>query len=247
MKPKLFAVGALILLACAFLLVGCFGSSEEVADLVTDSPIASDTASTTDHTAKETNASIDPLQEDTVAPLAVVSTRSLRVRDDPSEEGKVIYALKERESYDVLGISADGKYLELEIPQAPGGTGWVDANFVTVQGDFTNIERGATSSIKLSTSTPASEDEGGANDEAIEDIKDFVSADAKPATVKTNGQRLRVRKEPTADSPIAGRVENGDEVTIIETTADGKWAKISPSGNDNLDGGWVAVEFLVEK
>ena len=96
-------------------------------------------------------------------------------------------------------------------------------------------------------STPASEDEGRANDEAIKDIKDFVSPDAKPATVKTNGQRLRVRKEPTADSPIAGRVENGDEVTIIETTTDGKWAKISPSGNDNLDGGWVAVEFLVEK
>lgn len=180
---------------------------------------------------------VDPLQPiDEDAPLAVISTRSLRVRNEPSEEAEVIFAVKQREIYPVLAISADGKYLQLEIADAPDGFGWVDANFVTMKGDITNIERGVLPStptpIELPSPTPV----------------ELIPEDAKIAIVKTDGQRLRVREEPDADSAIAGRIYDGDQVTVLEESEDGKWTKIAGDNNENPDGGWVATEFLeIEK
>jgi uncharacterized protein YgiM (DUF1202 family) len=68
------------------------------------------------------------------------------------------------------------------------------------------------------------------------------------AVVVTDGTRLRVRSEPTADSEIVGYVYNGETYPVIEVSADGAWVHIGGSTgavSDNPDGGWVAAEFVV--
>lgn len=170
----------------------------------------------------------DPLALlDETAPMVVISTRSLRVRAEPEDEAKVIGAVRQHERYVLLAISANGKYLQVEVPALADGTGWIDANFVTIQGDITNIERGVTAKSESAALLPTP-----------------TQAEGKSARVVTDGQRLRVHKEPNTTSPISGRVNDGDMVNVVETSKDGKWQKIAPGGKDNPDGGWVATEFL---
>ena len=221
-----------ITILSAQLLFAACSSDGEMIDANLDSPateVAVDTSN---------DATPDPLQRiDEDAPLAVISTRSLRVRSEPSEDAKVIFSVKQREIYAVLALSADGKFVELEIADAPGGHGWVDANFVTMQGDITNIERG----VVPSTETPSPETPSAETPSALPTP---TPAGGVPAIVKTDGQRLRVRKEPKANAAVIGRVTNGEEVTVLEQSEDGKWAKIAADEQDNPDGGWVATEFL---
>lgn len=224
MKARFFLF---VLVSSLFFLLAACSSNEEMVDATLDSPAVT---RADDSLVTPTSDPLQAIKEDT--PLAVISTRSLRVRDEPSDDAKVTFAVKERQIFPVLAISANGKYLELEIPDAPGGRGWVDANFVTMQGDITNIERGVVPSTPTPISLPSPT--------AVIEIPE----DAPRATVKTDGQRLRVRKAPDADAAIAGRVNDGDTVVILETSEDGKWAKIAGDAKSNPDGGWVAMEFL---
>lgn len=93
----------------------------------------------------------------------------------------------------MLALSADGKFVELEIADAPGGHGWVDANFVTMQGDITNIERG----VVPSTETPSAETPSA--------LPTPTPADGVPAIVKTDGQRLRACAKSPANAAVIGR------------------------------------------
>ena len=62
----------------------------------------------------------------------------------------------------------------------------------------------------------------------------------------TEGVRLRVRVQPAANAEIAGYVYDGEVYPVVGTTADGQWTQISGRiGTDNINGGWVASEFLV--
>lgn len=165
--------------------------------------------------------------------MATVSARSLRVRSEPSENGGVVAGIKEGEKYQVVAISADGQWVQLAIESAPGGSGWVSANFVTVEGAITDIgttpvasSAAITASAAVTASTPT----------------------AGFAVVQTDGTRLRVRSEPTADAEIVGYVYNGESYQVLETSADGLWVKIAgdnAANTDNPNGGWVAAEFLV--
>mgnify|MGYP000857485427 CR=1 FL=1 len=65
--------------------------------------------------------------------------------------------------------------------------------------------------------------------------------------MRTEGVRLRVRSEPSADAEIVGYVYNGEVYPVLDTTADGQWTQIGGRvGTDNVNGGWVASEFLVK-
>ena len=72
--------------------------------------------------------------------MATVTARSLRVRAQPSESAAVVAGIRQGEQYEVIGRSNDGLWLELAIPQAAQGSGWVSANFVTVAGSITDAE-----------------------------------------------------------------------------------------------------------
>jgi uncharacterized protein YgiM (DUF1202 family) len=150
--------------------------------------------------------------------------------------------------YDVTGLSSDGEWIQLAIPALPGGEGWVSANFVSVQGAITgatiteavpaavtaasNTETGATAAGGLPTATPR--------------VAPQIPAAPGTATVATDGLRLRVRAEPTADAEIVGYVYEGEVYEVAGATDDGLWTELrGRTGTDNVNGGWVSTEFLV--
>ncbi|MFN8490250.1 MAG: SH3 domain-containing protein [Caldilineaceae bacterium] len=73
------------------------------------------------------------------AAMATVSTTSLRVRTEPNTTSQQVASAKQGETYKVIGLSSDGQWVELAIDKAPGGKGWVSANFVTVMGSITDV------------------------------------------------------------------------------------------------------------
>ena len=168
---------------------------------------------------------------------ATVNARSLRVRGEPSPDAEVVGGIKEGEVYDVIGLSSDGEWVQLAIPAIAGGEGWVSANYVSVKGAITEVditEAAATavgSSPRLPTPTPSA----------------GMAAGPGTATVQTEGVRLRVRAQPSANGEIVGYVYNGEVFPVLDTTADGQWTQIGGRiGTDNVNGGWVASEFLVK-
>ena len=60
------------------------------------------------------------------------------MRSEPNETAEVIAGIKEGEQYPVLGLSGDGLWVQLGIPKAPDGAGWVSINFVSVAGPITD-------------------------------------------------------------------------------------------------------------
>jgi uncharacterized protein YgiM (DUF1202 family) len=211
-------------------LIGACGGSNSttLADVVEQVAQQGDTDNTGDSSAGATSGAIDDAK-------ATVSARSLRVRADPRPDAEVIGGIKEGEEYDVIGLSSDGEWVQLAVPAIPGGQGWVSANFVSVQGAITGatITEAATAvAVSLPTATPRAAPQ--------------IAAAPGTATVQTEGLRLRVRAEPSADAEIAGYVYEGEVYEVTGKTDDGLWTQIGGrSGTDNLNGGWVATEFLV--
>jgi N-acetylmuramoyl-L-alanine amidase len=152
---------------------------------------------------------------------ATVTARSLRVRSAPNETAEVVAGIKEGEQYSVLGLSGDGLWAELEIPQAPGGSGWVSINFVSVAGPITDA---ATSDAAL---TPVPTPQAGY------------------AVIQPVSPRLRVRAEPNTEAEIVGYAFTGQSFPVVEMSADGQWVKISGvEGSENPNGGWVTADFV---
>ncbi len=130
-----------------------------------DTASSSDTASATPEPEveatpePETEATPEPEAEATTAPtqavvtagepvtlnitdrLAVVNTgspRSLRVRDQASANGEVIWGARNGEYYAVVDQTDDGVWVGLAIPEL-AGTGWVSSEFVTITEEITLI------------------------------------------------------------------------------------------------------------
>jgi uncharacterized protein YraI len=166
---------------------------------------------------------------------ATVSAKSLRVRAEPGPDAEVLGGIKEGQVYDVIGLSSDGEWVQLAIPALPGDKGWVSANFVSVKGAITGaaiIEAATAAAVRLPTPTPR--------------LAPQPAAVAGTATVKTEGVRLRVRAEPSANADIVGYVYNGEVFDVKGKSDDGRWTEIGGrTGTDNLNGGWVSTEYLV--
>ncbi len=175
----------------------------------------------------------DPLMEEGGA-MATVATRSLRVRQNPDENSEVVAGIAAGESYRVLALSDDGLWIQLAIDSAVDGNGWVSTNFVTVEGDITDLA-GGDSAAASETAAPT-------------DLTLLPTPQSGFSVVNTDGVRLRVRSGPSADTPIVGYIYDGESYEILETSADGAWVRIpasTGSNTDNTEGGWVAAEFLL--
>ena len=166
---------------------------------------------------------------------ATVSAKSLRVRAQPGPDAEVLGGIKEGQVYDVIGLSSDGEWVQLAIPALPGGKGWVSANFVSVKGAITGAaitEAATAAAVRLPTPTPR--------------LAPQPAAVQGTATIKTEGVRLRVRAQPSANSDIVGYVYNGEVFEVKGMSDDGTWTEIGGrTGTDNLNGGWVSTEYLV--
>jgi uncharacterized protein YgiM (DUF1202 family) len=219
-----------LLFVTVTLIGACGGSgSATIADVVEQVAQQGNTdASSGSSSAGSTTAAIDSAK-------ATVSARSLRVRAEPSPDAEVLGGIKEGQVYDVIGLSSDGEWVQLAIPALQGGKGWVSSNFVSVEGAITGAtitEAAPVAAVRLPTPTPRRAPQ--------------IAAAPGTATVQTEGLRLRVRAQPSAEAEIVGYVYNGEVYTVTGKTDDGLWTQIGGrTGTDNINGGWVATEFLV--
>lgn len=215
----------LVLLSAALVVSACGGGSGNttIADVMDQVSAGLDSG--------ETSSAAGPLNP----AQATVTARSLRVRGEPSADGAVVGGIKEGEVYDVIGLSSDGEWIQLAVPAIAGGSGWVSANFVEVQGAITEVdvtEVSAAPAAPAAGSTPAA------------GLSQLTAAPGT-ATVRTEGVRLRVRAEPSANAEIVGYVYDSEVYPVVETSADGLWTQIGGQpGTDNVNGGWVSSEFL---
>ena len=156
--------------------------------------------------------------------VATVTASSLRVRAEPSAGAEVVAGIRQGEQYSVIGRSSDGLWIELAIPRAVEGRGWVSADFVTVAGSVAAAEVLAVVPAPAAAEPPP----------------------AGRARVIAEGARLRVRAEPSASAAIVGWLQPGEVVPVTERSADGLWARVEAgAGVENPEGGWVLVEFLL--
>lgn len=179
--------------------------------------------------------------------MATVATRSLRVRQDPNEASEVVAGIAAGETYRVIGISTDGQWIQLAIENTPSGAGWVSANFVTVEGDITDLTSGSAASTATTTTVTTTESTTTATITATA-VTLVPTPQPGFALVRTDGIRLRVRSEPTTDAPIVGYAYDGETYQVVATSGDGLWVQIPPATGDNTDnpdGGWVAAEYLI--
>lgn len=190
---------------------------------------------------------------------ATVNTRSLRVRQGPGDASEQIGSAKEGESFDVTGMSSDGAWIQLAMDAIEGGSGWVSTEFVTLEGDITNIPTVETESGSETAAVP---EEEAVSEEEVE-ATPVAEEEAEPeAAAETEGEAvtpppagyaliqavppLRVRSAPNAeeDNKI-GNVFDGEIYPVLEVSADGLWVRIDVPQLGVEDGGWVAAEFVV--
>ena len=144
--------------------------------------------------------------------MATVTARSLRVRAEPSESAEVVAGIREGEQYEVIGRSSDGLWLELAIPQATQGSGWVSANFVTVAGSITDAE---VSSAPVATEAPAEEAATPVATEApAEEAATPVATEAPAEEAATP-----VATEASAEEPVATEAPAEEAATPVATEA----------------------------
>lgn len=139
-----------------------------------------------------------------VAPAtATITADSLRVRETPSDDAEVVAGVRGGETYDVIGISSDGAWIQIEIDRSPSGTGWVSANFVTLEGDITNI-----ATVDVDTGEPAATEEPA--EEATPEPTEEMAEEATPEP--TEEMTEEATPEPTEEMAEEATPEPTEEM-----------------------------------
>jgi SH3-like domain-containing protein len=66
---------------------------------------------------------------------SIQASDAINVRAEPSLEGTIVGGLYLDESADVLAVSENAEWWQIDFPDGPDGAGWVSAEFVRFQGD----------------------------------------------------------------------------------------------------------------
>ena len=149
--------------------------------------------------------------------MATVTARSLRVRAEPSDSAEVVTGIREGEQFPVIGRSSDGLWIQLDIPRAPGGNGWVSANFVTVQGPITDAT--VSSAPPAATEAAAEEATPAPTEEAAEAAPTEVPAEeATPAPTEEAAEAAPT--EAPAEEATPAPTEEAAESAPTEAPAE---------------------------
>jgi uncharacterized protein YgiM (DUF1202 family) len=154
------------------------------------------------------------------APTATVSTKSLRVRTTPSDDGEQIASVKQGESFPVVGISSDGEWIQISIEGGPDGKGWVSAEFVTLEGDITNIQVVGTPEATVEATAEVTAE---VTAEATEEPTEEATAEAteeptQEATVEATAVMTEeATAEPTEEMTVTATEEATEEATAAPT------------------------------
>ncbi len=147
-----------------------------------------------------------------------ISTDRLRVRALPSEDAEIVARVEEGTVHPVVGISSDGAWLQIEVDEAPEGTGWVSAEFVTLAGDITNIPI-VEVPVAAATAEPTEEPTAEPTEEPTAEPTEEPTAEPteEPTAEPTEEPTAEPTEEPTAEPTEEPTAEPTEEPTAEPT------------------------------
>ncbi|MDI9548292.1 MAG: SH3 domain-containing protein [Chloroflexota bacterium] len=138
---------------------------------------------------------------------ATVNTRSLRVRQGPGESFEQIGSIREGETYDVLGMSSDGAWIQVAVEELEGGSGWVSTELVILEGDITNIPTVEAEAAPVAEATPEPAEE--AAPEATEEPAEEAAPEATEEPAEEAAPEAT--EEPAEEAAPEATEEPADE------------------------------------
>ncbi len=127
-----------VMLAVTITFAGCYPFQGDITMLLTPVPVDPTRQAEIQAALAQARAEAVATPEtpaEMVAVTARVSANSLRVRQDADPDSPIVAGLRQGDSVQVVGRSEDGVWLQVQIPDVDT-TGWVSAEFVTVEGDI---------------------------------------------------------------------------------------------------------------
>lgn len=153
----------------------------------------------------------------TVLPIHAIVTDTLRVREQPSTTARILGRLPKDSTVTLLSRTDDSKWFGIEYPAKSGQLGWIFGEVVQAQGDVSLLPVGV--------------------------IVPKPPPGAIRATVKTEGDPLRVRAGPGTTYEVVTRIPDKTHITLVAKLADGSWYQtVYPP--DSGTTGWVNSQFL---
>jgi uncharacterized protein YgiM (DUF1202 family) len=182
----------------------------------------------------------------------VFSAAGVNARDLPAAESNVIAILPENAALPVVGRSANGEWLQVELPQ--GGAAWVFRAAIIPSGDVNSVpvtEEGAESASPTATPTsppaetvPTEAPTTAATAAPESDVEPDSEATPEASSAPIARMRLVVVSifgEPSSDGESIERVGAGTELLAIGRTADGAWIQVQSRSSGP---GWVAAKSV---
>lgn len=175
------------------------------------------------------------------ATAAISSPLGLNLRSAADSTSDTITLLADSLVFPVVGRSADGQWLQLQLTD--GTLGWAASQFLRIEGDLTQLPAGGVSEAP-STSSPISSTSELTTPGAVTttesvtttgEITSTVAVDQATATV-TFLSGSRVRQEPQEESGDLAVLDFGAEMKAIGRTEDGTFIQVELSDGSQ---GWV--------
>lgn len=162
-------------------------------------------------------ASETPFPTSTPTPVRAVVTDTLRVRELPNTDARILGRLRKDTQILLLGRKDDNQWFLIEYPPGSGTYAWVAADFVIAEGSTADLPVG------------------------------FHSSAPPPGAIFANTtDTVRVRSGPGTEYDILSRLPTGARVTLDARVdrPDGVWYQIIfPPDSDKH--AWIKGEFLI--
>lgn len=158
-----------------------------------------------------------PAATPTGIPIRAVVTDTLRVRESPSTEARILGRLRKDDTVLLLSRTDDNQWFSIEYPPTSGQIGWIFGEVVVPQGDTRVLPIG---------SVVPKPPEGAAY-----------------ATVRTEGDPLRMRAGPGTSYEVLARIPDLTRLLVVARSPDQVWFQVVfPAGSGQR--GWVSGDFL---
>jgi uncharacterized protein YgiM (DUF1202 family) len=212
-------IGLLVaILVVGMLVTGCQPiSADNMASALAGQEVVLPTPVATEEAESAAGAAVANLGDGAVA---TVTASSLRVRAQPSTEAEVVAGVRQGEQFAVIGRSSDGLWLELAVPRATQGRGWVSSNFVTVSGSIVDAPVTSPSVEAAPTPAPTEEPTEEATEEAAEATPTAAPSEEAAEATPTEATPTEAAAEAAAEAALtATPVE--EEAAAVVTPAPG--------------------------
>lgn len=166
----------------------------------------------------ETETPALPTASPTVVPVRAVVTDTLRVREEPSQEAKILGRLKKDTVVLLYARKDDNQWYAIEFPPGSGQPGWIFADIVVPESPTDQLPVG------------------------------FTSPPPPPGSIFANVTAefgLRVRTGPGLEYDAVGKLPYRAHIALLARSQDGQWFQVVDP-RSSAGRAWVAREFQGE-